>query len=78
MSEKSEKSVQPCAACGALRLQPGFIEDPQRGYARWIPGQMERGVFGGAKRAGRERWATEAYRCTECNFLNQYVTDRDW
>lgn len=48
-----------CTQCGTEGLEPGFIEDAgehSRGYARWIAGPLERGIFGGAKRMGRQRW----------------------
>jgi len=41
-----------CTQCGATGLESGFIEDTgkvAKGYARWIPGTIERGFMGEAK-----------------------------
>ena len=45
-----------CSACQAVGLEPGFVEDTgesSRGYLRWIPGPLEKGIFGGAARMGK-------------------------
>ena len=66
-----------CTQCDAPDLEPGFIEDAgdhSRGYARWIPGPLERGVFGGAKRMGRQRWQVDAWRCRRCGHLELYAS----
>lgn len=69
--------TQPsCAACGGESLDPGFVEDAgeaSQGYARWIPGPLERGVFGGARRFGKQRFMIEAERCSRCGFLMLYA-----
>ena len=44
-----------------------------QGFARWIPGPLERGIFGGAKRLGKRRHRILAYRCTSCQHLALYV-----
>jgi hypothetical protein len=65
-----------CTACRAPGLEPGFIEDAgeaSQGYARWIAGPLERGLFGGASRMGRQRWIVEAWRCTTCGHLELYA-----
>ncbi|TYK42849.1 hypothetical protein FXF68_41235 [Actinomadura decatromicini] len=57
-------------------MEPGFVEDTgdhSRGYARWIAGALERGVFGGAKRLGRPRWQIDAWRCRRCGHLELYA-----
>ncbi|MET9862268.1 hypothetical protein ABZY93_23750 [Streptomyces smyrnaeus] len=67
-----------CTHCGAVGLEPGFVEDAgqnSRGYARWIAGPLERGIFGGAKRMGRPRRQIEAYRCHKCGHLELFATD---
>lgn len=68
-----------CTGCGHTELEPGFVEDSgqsSQGYTRWIAGHLERGVFGGAKRMGRPRWAIQAYRCTRCALLHLYAVDQ--
>jgi hypothetical protein len=65
-----------CGQCGTSGLESGFIEDQgegSRGYARWIAGALERGPFGGAKRAGRIRWQVDAYRCPNCGHLELFA-----
>ncbi|MGW0396554.1 hypothetical protein ACWD0E_01685 [Streptomyces sp. NPDC003002] len=68
-----------CTYCGAAgSLEPGFVEDSgesARGYARWIAGPLERGLFGGAKRMGRPRRQIDAYRCQQCGHLELFATD---
>ena len=65
-----------CSACGSAALEAGFIEDNgegSRGFARWIPGALELGIFGGARRAGRQRFAIHSFRCLTCHHLDLYV-----
>lgn len=65
-----------CAGCGGTELETGFIEDRgegSQGYTNWIPGPLELGFFGGAKRLGKDRWAVEARRCSACGLLNLYT-----
>ncbi|CAG6390808.1 hypothetical protein NMG29_10430 [Streptomyces cocklensis] len=65
-----------CSSCGRDGLEPGFIEDAgegARGYARWIAGPLERGIFGGARRMGKQRWQVEAFRCLACGHLDLYA-----
>lgn len=68
-----------CTQCGATGLESGFIEDTgesARGYARWIPGPLERGIFGGAKKMGKPRWQIDAYRCPQCAHLELFASQR--
>ena len=69
--------VQPsCVACGGEAFDAGFVEDAgeaSQGYTRWIPGPLERGIFGGAKKWGKQRFAIEANRCSRCGFLMMYA-----
>lgn len=68
-----------CTQCGAVGLEPGFIEDAgehSKGYARWIPGPLEKGVFGGAKRFGRQRWQIDVFRCPQCGHLELFATQQ--
>jgi hypothetical protein len=65
-----------CSACQSTGLEPGFLEDAgesSRGYLRWIPGALEKGIFGGAARMGKQRLDVSAYRCGECGHLDLYV-----
>ncbi|MFG2006069.1 hypothetical protein ACGFNU_43655 [Spirillospora sp. NPDC048911] len=65
-----------CTQCGSADLEPGFIEDAgehSRGYARWIAGPLQRGVFGGAKRMGKQRWRVDAFRCRNCAHLELFA-----
>lgn len=67
-----------CSQCGRIGLEPGFIEDAgdsSRGYARWIAGPLERGVFGGARRFGKQRWQIEAFRCPGCAHLELFAAN---
>ncbi|MFI6003230.1 hypothetical protein ACIA98_22920 [Streptomyces sp. NPDC051366] len=67
-----------CTYCGTVGLEPGFVEDSgegSRGYARWIAGPLERGLFGGAKRLGRPRRQIDAYRCPKCGHLELFATE---
>ncbi|MFE0105462.1 hypothetical protein [Streptomyces sp. NPDC059009] len=65
-----------CTHCGAAELEPGFVEDSGQnatGYARWVQGALERGIFGGAKRMGRHRWQIDAHRCRMCGHLELFA-----
>ncbi|WP_149179341.1 hypothetical protein [Streptomyces sp. TRM49041] len=65
-----------CTQCGTVGLEPGFVEDAgesSRGYARWVAGALERGIFGGAKRMGRPRWQIDAGRCPQCGHLELFA-----
>ncbi|MFD4543608.1 hypothetical protein [Streptomyces bauhiniae] len=65
-----------CTHCGTVGLEPGFVEDAgqsSRGYARWIQGALEKGIFGGAKRMGRPTWQIDAYRCPNCAHLELFA-----
>ena len=65
-----------CTECHGVDLQAGFVEDGgdhSNGYTRWIPGPLERGLFGGAKRWGRPRYQIDAYRCQSCGHLELFA-----
>jgi hypothetical protein len=65
-----------CTQCGHELVDEGFVEDmgeQSRGFARWIAGPLERGVFGGAKRMGRTRLAIAAFRCRSCGHLELFA-----
>ncbi|MFJ6935482.1 hypothetical protein [Streptomyces sp. NPDC101132] len=68
-----------CTNCGTVGLEPGFVEDAgqhSRGYARWIQGVLELGMFGGAKRMGRPTWRIDAFRCPTCAHLELFAGHR--
>jgi hypothetical protein len=72
----SPEKAGACSSCGRSGLEPGFVEDSgegSRGYARWIAGPLQRGVFGGARRMGKQRWQIEAFRCPACGHLDLYA-----
>ncbi len=48
-----------------------------QGYARWIPGPLERGIFGGAYRLGKQRFPIAAHRCGACGYLSLFVLPED-
>ncbi|MFV2118209.1 hypothetical protein ACE14D_07080 [Streptomyces sp. Act-28] len=65
-----------CSQCDAADLEAGFVEDSgegSKGFARWIPGALERGLFGGAKRFGRPRFQIDAHRCRRCGHLELFA-----
>lgn len=65
-----------CTHCGENALEPGFIMDSgesAKGFARWVEGALERGVFGGAKLMGRPKWEIDAYRCRHCHHLELFA-----
>ncbi|GGS63288.1 hypothetical protein GCM10010156_22780 [Planobispora rosea] len=69
-----------CTQCDGTDLQPGFIEDGgehSRGYSRWIEGPLKVGLFGGARRMGKQRRAIEAYCCTRCSHIELFVRRDD-
>ena len=69
-------SQRQCPSCGGETFDPGFLEDAGEssgGYGRWIAGRLERGIFGGAKRFGKQRFAIEADRCAGCGHLMLYA-----
>jgi hypothetical protein len=65
-----------CTQCGAVGLEPGFVETPVQGasgYALWIEGLLELGLFGGVKTRGRRRFQIHAYRCARCGHLELFA-----
>ncbi|MGN9784004.1 hypothetical protein ACTMTF_21390 [Nonomuraea sp. ZG12] len=67
-----------CTYCGEDGLQAGFILDAEspKGFGRWVEGALERGIFGGAKLAGRPKWEIEAHRCPNCQHLEMFARRR--
>ncbi|RVX43953.1 hypothetical protein EDD27_6666 [Nonomuraea polychroma] len=68
-----------CTHCGEEGLEAGFMDSGEsaKGFARWVEGALERGVFGGAKLMGRRKWEIEAYRCHYCNHLELFARRPD-
>lgn len=67
-----------CTQCGVSGLEEGFVEDRgegSHGYTRWVAGPLERGIFGGAKRMGRQRRIIEAHRCPKCGHLELFAVE---
>lgn len=65
-----------CTHCGSENLEPGFLDDAgdsAPGYTRWIPGPLEIGMFGGAKRIGKPRISVLAHRCRGCSHLELFA-----
>ena len=73
------QDTRHCSRChGQLRL--GFLEDKgERGgigtsvVLSWIDGPAKKGVFGGARVAGKSRYEVKAYRCEQCGHLDLFV-----
>ncbi|WP_067818575.1 hypothetical protein [Nocardia inohanensis] len=69
-------SDQRCTHCGGSDLETGFLDDSgdsSAGYTRWIPGPLEVGIFGGAKRMGKPRFQVHAFRCKSCTHLELFA-----
>ena len=67
-----------CSYCGGGPLVPGVVEDSGEhspGYLRWITGPLQRGVFGGAARFGKQRTPVHAFRCLACNHLDLFARE---
>ncbi|MFF8613986.1 hypothetical protein [Streptomyces sp. NPDC015350] len=68
-----------CTQCGAVGLEPGFVEDlgqGARGFTQWVAGALEKGPLGRAKRMGRPHWQIDAYRCPRCGHLEMFANQR--
>lgn len=65
-----------CTRCDWSPLEPGFVMDSGQsatGYAQWVPGPMESGLFGGAKLWGKARFQVDAWHCPRCHHLDLFV-----
>ncbi len=65
-----------CTHCGAGGLEPGYLDDRgegSQGFTRWVEGELERGLLGGARKRGRQGWEIEAYRCPLCSHLELFA-----
>ncbi|MGG8410394.1 hypothetical protein ACM614_29490 [Streptomyces sp. 12297] len=70
------KNTFRCTQCGTVGLESGFVEDAGEhspGFARWIAGTLERGLFGGARRWGKPKWQIDAFRCPQCSHLELFA-----
>ncbi|MEV1249601.1 hypothetical protein ACIBO2_26270 [Nonomuraea sp. NPDC050022] len=64
-----------CTYCGHQDLEPGFLADHQQpGFGVWVEGELERGIFGGAKLVGRPKWLVDARRCPQCSHLELFAS----
>ena len=66
-----------CSQCGNEGLEPGFLSDAQAqtpGFAVWVDGELEQGVFGGVKLWGRPKFQVDAYRCPNCSHLELFTS----
>lgn len=50
--------------------------EQSKGFAHWVEGALERGVFGGARLMGRPKWEVDAYRCPQCGHLELFAGRR--
>ncbi|GAA1790458.1 hypothetical protein GCM10009811_14170 [Nostocoides veronense] len=76
-AQPARRGTPQCPWCGETGFEPGFIEDTgqaAKGFARWIPGEMNKGIFGGAARFGRERMDINGQRCLSCGFLALFAS----
>lgn len=76
MTESVGVNPPACGYCGKGPLVRGFIEDAgerSQGYARWIPGALQRGIFGGASTFMKQRVAIHAFRCESCGHLDLFA-----
>lgn len=65
-----------CTRCDWTPLEPGFVMDSGQaaaGFAQWVPGPMESGLFGGAKLWGKMRFQVDAWHCPRCHHLDLFV-----
>jgi hypothetical protein len=65
-----------CSRCGAADLETGYVSDfgqGASGFANWIAGPIDLGVFGVAKSRRRPRVAVVAYRCPQCWHLDLFA-----
>lgn len=70
------QSALRCTRCDYAPLEPGFVMDSgqaAQGYAQWVPGPLEHGVFGGAKLWGKARFQVDAWHCPRCHHLDLFV-----
>ncbi|MEI2775431.1 MAG: hypothetical protein V9G19_05530 [Tetrasphaera sp.] len=63
-----------CIVCGGTAFTPGFLDDQAaQGYTKWIVGELEKGIFGGAARMGRPRLDIIGQRCDACGHLELFA-----
>lgn len=67
---------QACTYCGGTEADPGFLRDAgngSRGAVTWIVGNLERGLFGGARVMGKKRLEISGWRCRKCGHLELFA-----
>ena len=67
-----------CSRCGAA-TEEGFVVDFAHNGARvssWISGKPQYGIFGGTKVWSKEQYPIQTFCCTECGYLESYVSRR--
>lgn len=76
MADQPAAETRRCPGCFAEQMEAGFLEDAgehSRGHLRWIPGPLEKGLMGGARRLGKVRHDIHAWRCSSCGRLDLVV-----
>ena len=66
-----------CPDCQGQMIE-GFIVDTTHGgylVPRWIEGHPEKSLWVGVKTKGKESFAVETYRCTNCGLLRSYANE---
>ena len=68
-----------CSKCDGAMVEGFIIDYGAHEYKRqqiWIEGQPEASFWSGIKTSGRAVFNVQAYRCTDCNFLEFYTTEK--
>ncbi len=47
------------------------------GHVRWVPGKLQKTIFGIAWRLGKPRWRIATYRCPSCGHLELFAKQKD-
>lgn len=66
-----------CTNCGNTGLEQGWMTDlgqGTKGFARWIPGPLERNIMGMAKFRRYRGLPIQGYRCRSCGHLDLFAT----
>jgi hypothetical protein len=69
-------AAKSCSSCGHAELETGFmLNSAGSGYGRWVRGELEVGILGGARPSGKPQFDVQAYRCTRCSHLELFAAD---